>query len=140
VLVLDTDHLVEYQKGTSPEATRLKARLDTATEPVATTIISVEEILRGWMAAIRRSNDPHGWIVPYKKLQQLFRFFATWKVLEWSDGSAAKFSDMRKDKVRIGSMDLRIASISLANDSTLLTANTGDFEQVPGLRVANWLS
>jgi predicted nucleic acid-binding protein len=62
VLVLDTDHLVEYQKGTSSEALRLKARLDHTLEPVAVTIITVEEILRGWMAALRRSNDPRNWI------------------------------------------------------------------------------
>ena len=58
MLILDTDHLVEYQRGTSPEAHRLKYRLDQAIEPYATTIITVEEIMRGWMAAIRRFDDP----------------------------------------------------------------------------------
>lgn len=43
MLILDTDHLTEYQRGTSPEAHRLKYRLDRATEPYATTIITVEE-------------------------------------------------------------------------------------------------
>jgi len=52
MLVLDTDHLTEYQRGTSTEAHRLKQRLDLSAEPYATTIISVEEIMRGWMAAI----------------------------------------------------------------------------------------
>ena len=32
MLVLDTDHLSEYQKGSSPEAFRLKQRLDAATD------------------------------------------------------------------------------------------------------------
>jgi len=36
-------------------------------------------------------------------------------------------------------MDLRIAGITLAHDATLLTRNSVDFEQVPGLRVENWL-
>lgn len=36
--------------------------------------------------------------------------------------------------------DLRIASIALANDLTLVTGNTRHFERVPGLRVENWLS
>lgn len=56
--VLDTDHLGEYQKGTSPASQRLIHRLDAVTAPVATTIITAEEIMRGWMAAIRRENDP----------------------------------------------------------------------------------
>ena len=58
MLVLDSDHLSEYQKGTSPEARRLKQRLDLATEPNGTTIITVEETMRGWMAALRRHQDP----------------------------------------------------------------------------------
>jgi predicted nucleic acid-binding protein len=52
ILVLDTDHLGEYQKGTSPASQRLIHRLDATIESVATTIITVEEIMRGWMAAI----------------------------------------------------------------------------------------
>lgn len=36
-------------------------------------------------------------------------------------------------------MDLRIASIVLANGATLLSRNLRDFDRVPGLRVENWL-
>jgi tRNA(fMet)-specific endonuclease VapC len=35
--------------------------------------------------------------------------------------------------------DLRIASIALARDLTLVTANTRHFARVPDLRVENWL-
>jgi tRNA(fMet)-specific endonuclease VapC len=75
MLLLDTDHLVEYQKGTSPDSRRLKERLDSAAESYGTTIVTVEEIMRGWMAAIRRIQDvrrqvnaytnaplPHSWL------------------------------------------------------------------------------
>lgn len=71
MLVLDTDHLTAYQKGTSPEAHRLKQRLDDSTESYATTIISVEEIMRGWMAAIRRIQDPRRQISSKKRGQVL---------------------------------------------------------------------
>jgi len=37
-------------------------------------------------------------------------------------------------------MDLKIASIALANDATLLTGNSNDFSNVPGLRIEDWLS
>jgi hypothetical protein len=67
MLVLDTDHVVEYQKGTSGEARRLKERLDNTAEPFGTTIITVEKIMRGWMAAIRRIRDPGGQINAYLK-------------------------------------------------------------------------
>ena len=42
-------------------------------------------------------------------------------------------------KIRLGTMDLKIAAIALVNDALLLTANRRDFERVPALRVENWL-
>ena len=140
MLVLDTDHLTEYQKGTSPEARRLKQRLDDSAEHYTTTVITVEEIMRGWMAAIRRIHDPRRQVNPYAKLQQLFRFFATWNVLEWKDGAADQFVELRRAKTRIGTMDLKIACICLERNATLLTRNCKDFENVPLLRVEDWLS
>ncbi len=42
------------------------------------------------------------------------------------------------ERVRIGTMDLRIASIALARGFTVLTRNLVDFERVPGLAVEDW--
>ncbi|MFH1919162.1 MAG: type II toxin-antitoxin system VapC family toxin [Planctomycetota bacterium] len=140
MLVLDTDHLVEYQKGTSAESRRLKERLDRAAEPYGTTIITVEEIMRGWMAAVRRIHDPRSQINAYAKLRQLFRFFATWRVLEWNEAAADRYDLLKGTRTRVGTMDLKIASIALANDATLLTRNTDDFKRVPRLRVEDWMS
>ena len=140
MLVLDTDHLVEYQRGTSAEARRLKQRLDGTTEPFATTIVTVEEIMRGWLAAVHRIRDPSNQIDAYARLRQLFRFFATWQVLEWNEAASHRFSLLKKAKTRVGTMDLKIASIALANDATLLTRNTIDFEKIPDLRTDDWMS
>lgn len=138
--VLDTDHLGEYQKGTSPAAARLIHRLDAVTDPVATTILTVEEIMRGWMAAIRRENDPRMQKKAYDRLANLFRFFAGWDVLPWDDAAIAEFEQLVQHRLRIGTMDLKIASIALANDATVLTCNAKDFGKVPNLRVEEWLS
>ncbi len=123
MLILDTDHLVEYQKGTSPGAQRLKQRLDEVNEPYGTTIITVEEVMRGWLAAIRRTADPFRQINSYSKLRQLFRSFATWDVVDWTAASAAEFAALKTAKTRVGTIDLKIASIALANDATLLSRN-----------------
>ena len=45
----------------------------------------------------------------------------------------------QKQRVRIGTMDLKIACIVIAHDATLLTRNTVDFAQVPGRRFENRL-
>jgi tRNA(fMet)-specific endonuclease VapC len=140
MLLLDTDHLVEYPKGTSAESRRLKDRLERAAEPYGTTIITVEEIMRGWMAAVRRIHDPRGQAGAYAKFRQLFRFFATWQVLDWNEAAVGRYDSLKRAKTRVGTMDLKIASIALAHDATLLTRNTNDFQRVPGLRVEDWLS
>ena len=53
VLVLDTDHLVEFDEA-SAAGTRLKRRLLASGEEVAATIISVEEQFRGWVSTCFR--------------------------------------------------------------------------------------
>ncbi len=138
--VLDTDHLGEYQKGTSPASERLIRRLDATTEAVATTIITVEEIMRGWMAAIRRENDPRRQKKAYERLANLFRFFVSWDILPWDEAAITQFEQLVQNKIRIGTMDLKIASIALAQDATLLTCNARDFGKVPSLRIDDWLS
>lgn len=45
---------------------------------------------------------------------------------------------LEKDGISIGLNDLLIASIALANDLTVVTGNTGEFNRIPGLRVEDW--
>ncbi len=138
MLVLDTDHLVEFDRGSAVGAA-LQHKIDNAGEEVATTIISVEEQFRGWLAQIHRQQDPHQQIVAYQRLQRRIEFFAAWYVLPWDTDSASTFQGLRKNRIRIGTMDLKIASIVLAHNATLLSRNLRDFQQVPGLRVEDWL-
>lgn len=69
----------------------------------------------------------------------MVHFFSRWEILPFDDPAADQFESLRQAKVRIGTMDLKIASIALVHDATLPSANARDFEQVPGLRVEDWL-
>ena len=40
----------------------------------------------------------------------------------------------------IGPNDLMIAAIALANQMTLVTHNTADYQNIPGLRLDDWLT
>lgn len=40
---------------------------------------------------------------------------------------------------RIGTMDLKISAIALSHDALLLSRNLVHFQQVPGLKIENWL-
>ena len=115
-------------------------RLAEAGDEVATTIISAEEQLRGWLAQINRLRDVHREIDAYRRLQARLSFFAAWQVLPWDSDAASKFKALRAQGIRIGAMDLKIASIALARNATLLSRNLTDFRKVPGLQVEDWLS
>jgi tRNA(fMet)-specific endonuclease VapC len=51
----------------------------------------------------------------------------------------ALFDEMRRQKVRMSTMDLRIAAIAMSNNLVLLTRNTGDFSKVSGLIIEDWI-
>ena len=99
----------------------------------------MEEQLRGWLAEIHRLADPHRQIVAYERLQRRIEFFAAWRVLPWDSSAADLFVRLRREGIRVGTMDLKIAATALVHDATLLSANWSDFKRVPGLRVENWL-
>jgi predicted nucleic acid-binding protein len=90
MLILDTDHLVELDRGSAQGAV-LRRKLEDTGDTVATTIISAEEQFRGWLAQIHRQRDPHEQIAAYQRLQRRIAFFAEWKVLPW-DTDAANIS------------------------------------------------
>jgi predicted nucleic acid-binding protein len=59
MILLDTDHLSVFTDERDPRHERLHKRMEAATEPVACTMVSVEEVLRGWLAIIHRLRDAH---------------------------------------------------------------------------------
>lgn len=110
---------------------RLLERIEASGQEAATTIITVEEQLRGWLAEIHRLSDPHAQMLAYERLQQRIDFFASWTVLPWNSDAVDRFVHFRREGVRIGSMDLKIACITLAHGATLLTRNTIDSPRCP---------
>ena len=61
MIKLDTDHLSELRFPESQKHATLRNRMERATgERFATTIVNVEEQMRGWLAFIKRSKDIKG--------------------------------------------------------------------------------
>lgn len=138
--LLDTDHITVLKYIESERAHRLFTRLSLATmagKTVGTTIIGVEEQMRGWLAAIAKERLPRRQVAPYHELSQLFEFFRPFQIAPFNDEAADRFAGF--SSIRIKSSDRKAAAITLVHDATLLTANRRDFEQIPGLKFENWL-
>ena len=136
--ILDTNHITVLGYS-SPESFRLVQRLNDSGQDVVSTVITLEEQMRGWLAAINRTKDVFQQMMAYERLNTRTQFLSKWLLLPWSANAANIFVDLRKQGIRIGTADLKIASITLVNDATLLSRNLRDFSKVPNLKIENWL-
>src|SRR5262245_25833421 len=138
MILVDSDHLSVMLELRDARRPALLSRLAKA-EACGIPIVTIEEHLRSWLAQIRRHTDVHRQVMPYMRLDRLLAYLLSAKIVVWNEPAADHFKRLRADRVRIGSQDLKIACIALATDALLLSANLRDFEQVPGLRVEDWL-
>ena len=93
----------------------------------------------GWLAAIHRMHDVHAQILPYLRLAKLVDFFSEWPVIGWDDQAAAIFTICRRSRVRYRNTRPEDRRDRIGYTPFLLSANLYDFQQVPGLKVEDWL-
>ena len=133
--ILDTDHATLYQQGHSVLGQRLATLLPSQ---LATTIVTYEEQVTGRLAVVRRTTPGSSRVQAYLWLQRTLDFFCRIPVLPLDEPASAVFQRLIALKLRVGTQDLQIASIALANGMTLLTRNRRDFQRVPGLVQEDW--
>ncbi len=135
---LDTDHLSILERGGST-ALALQMRIgQVESSELGTTIVSYEEQMRGWLAFAAQATSQEKIIEAYSRLQSHIGAFRDTPLLPYDALAAAEFERLRQARLRVGTSDLRIAAICLANNATLLTRNLKDFGKVPGLRAEDW--
>ena len=65
-------------------------------------------------------------------------------VLDFDTACAERFGRVQggllQQGVVVPEVDLMIAAVALEHDLTLVTHNTADFQNVPGLRLEDWLT
>ena len=136
--VLDTDHLSILDQD-SIEAFNLGRRLAASAEAdVVVSIITYEEQMRGWPAYLARANTPLKQIEAYAKLRRHVERFRCIPLLDYDEKAATVYERLRQSRIRIGTKDLQIAAIAIANDAVLLTRNLSDFSKVPDLKAEDW--
>ena len=138
---MDTDHVSLLEWGSGAIGQRLHERIRALPEDeVATTIISFEEQTRGWLAFLARTRTIEQQVNAYRKLKRHLNTYCEMDVLEFDVEAATEFQRLKQSRIRIGTMDLKIAAIALTRKATVLTKNMKDFSRVPGLNVEDWTS
>ncbi len=94
-------------------------------------IVTIEERMRGWLAVIAKERHAIRQVLGYRELAQLFEFYQEFEIIPFDEAVAGRFDDLRVQRIRLGTMDLKIAATALVNDALLLSANRRDFERVP---------
>jgi tRNA(fMet)-specific endonuclease VapC len=140
MIILDTDHFTVLRYADDSRYPMLTQRLlASRDERIGTTVVTVEEQMRGWLAEIGRWRDIQKQRPAYDRLAKLVEFLNEWEILRIDERAAAEFDHLRRQRIRIGTQDLKIAAIALASQALLLSANLRDFRRVPGLNVQNWI-
>jgi tRNA(fMet)-specific endonuclease VapC len=133
--LFDTYHLTLFDHGHPPIQQHLAAQLPGA---VGLTVVTVAESLRGRLAAIAKAADGPARIARYGLLIDSLRSFQQFPVAAFDQSAEVQFQQLLAMRLRIGSQDLKIAAIALANQHTLCTRNRRDFGRVPGLVLKDW--
>lgn len=135
MIILDTDHVSLLNRGPSASADRLRHRIAQArqTQPVVTTIITYEEQIRGWFRLLAQAKTMPAIIEAYRRLRIHADNYKLLTIIDFDEHAAIEFQKLKVLKIRIGTMDLRIASIAISQQAILWSRNFQDFHQVPGL-------
>lgn len=104
-------------------------------------IVVVEETLRGRLNGIRQAEMGKGKIslaLAFELFERSLRAIRSFAILSYTDAAHAEYLRLKALKLRVGTRDLRIASIAVAHDAKLISRNRRDFELVPGLKLELW--
>lgn len=128
--LLDTNAWIVYLKG---RQTSVRSRLEeTPRDQITTCSVVWAELLHG-----ARKYE-----IPADRRERVEKLLGPLENFDFDLAAARRYADTRdaleKAGMLIGLNDLLIASIALANDLTVVTNNTAEFNRIPGPRVEDW--
>ena len=125
--VLDTNAVIALMKGDQRFIAKLKQHAPT---DICMTSITLHELYYGACKSQRRAEN-------LARIEAL-----RLEVLPFDEQDAISAGEVRASLAAagtpIGPLDALIAGAALARDLTLVTHNTGEFERVSDLRLADW--
>ena len=101
-------------------------------------VVSFQEQVLGANLYISRAKTNASVLQGYKLLGWILNTYSQSQILNFDQAEIAKYDLLAAQKIRIGTMDLRIAATALVHNLTVLTRNLRDFSKVPGLVAEDW--
>jgi len=135
--ILDTDHFSLWQRNHPVVVSFVKNNASN----VIITIVTAEELLRGRFNVIRKASatsQSDKLVLAYSLFWETLEDLKLLNILKFDQKSYNTYLELRQQKIRIGTQDLKIASIALANNSVLVTRNYRDFSLIPHLNLEDW--
>jgi len=94
--------------------------------------------MRGWLSWLAQVRSLDQQVERYQRLNRMVISYRRVNILDFDRKAAAELERLQKHRIRISTMDLKIAAINPANNATLLSKNLRHFRQVPDLKVEDW--
>ena len=135
LFLLDTDHLTLCQMGHPQLLQNIVGHL---TDQLAISVITVEEQLAGWQGALRQAKDDARREQIYERMALTVEALAGWRVLALTRAALSRHATLIRQRLNVGSNDLKIAATALEQNATVVTRNLRDFGRVPGLACQDW--
>ncbi|MCT7950617.1 type II toxin-antitoxin system VapC family toxin [Ancylothrix sp. C2] len=136
--ILDTDHVSLLQQFHPLIRQRVKT---IQSQNIGITVVTIEEQMRGWLNAIRQASQAsqsEKLIAAYAGVRNSVIFFKPFEILEFTEEANNRYIELRRQLRRLGTQDLRIASIVLSVNGIIVTRNNRDFSQIPELVLEDW--
>lgn len=136
--ILDTDHVSLFLGGNKS----VIAQVAKHSNDVAITVITVQELFNGWNGKLNAPRQAQRLSYLYTKLWKTTEFFKVITILNFDQDAENCYLNLRQSSKALAKKriekDLRIASIALTQNATVVTRNYKDFSQVPNLKIENW--
>jgi tRNA(fMet)-specific endonuclease VapC len=137
--LLDTDPISFLQRGSGREYAALSVRMARhSPADFAFSIVSFHEQALGGHTFLSRARTTVDVVRGYALLLEILQGFLVSVVLPFDGAAAVVFDGLQAQRIRVATMDLRMAAIAPSRNLVLLTRNTGDFSRVPGLVTEDW--
>ncbi len=133
--VLDTDHVSLLQRGHPLVVSKIAA---VNPDEIAVTVITIVEQMYGRLDVIKRAKSKQELVTAYALFRETFNRLCQANILDFNEAAFDIYNELLKQKIRVGTQDLRIAAIVLSLNGTVVTRNLKDYEKVPNLKIVDW--